>query len=184
MPVLTDIHLPEQAATAAEAVDILQIPAFLCRQTDLLVAAGNTGKVIHLKKGQFLHPDDMQYAAEKISSTGNNQILLCERGTCLGYRDLVVDIRSIPKMKALGYPVVFDATHSVQSMGGAGGSSGGSRELIPTLAKAAVAAGADGIFLECHNDPKNAPSDGASMLELTTVSELLQILSAIKQVVS
>jgi 2-dehydro-3-deoxyphosphooctonate aldolase (KDO 8-P synthase) len=183
LPVLTDLHLPEQAATVAQAVDVLQIPAFLCRQTDLLLAAGETGKVIHVKKGQFLHPLDMQHVAAKIASTGNHQILLCERGTSFGYRDLVVDMRGLAMMRSLGYPVVFDATHSVQSIGGAGGSSGGTREFIPPLARAAVAAGIDGIFIECHEAPDRAPSDGPSMLPIEAVEPLLRSLIAIRAAV-
>lgn len=178
VPVLTDIHTAEQAATVAEVADILQIPAFLCRQTDLLTAAGTTGKSINIKKGQFLHPADMLFCIEKIAATGNENILLCERGTCFGYRDLIVDMRSLAIMAGTGYPVVFDATHSVQSMGGAGGSSGGSREYIPILARAAVATGCTrGVFIECHDNPDSAPSDGKSMLPLEAMPDLLQQLS-------
>lgn len=181
LPTLTDIHLPEQAIPVAASVDVLQIPAFLCRQTDLLIAAGQTGNVIHVKKGQFLHPSDMQHVAAKIASTGNEKILLCERGTSFGYRDLIVDMRSLAIMRTLGYPVIFDATHSVQSIGGAGGSSGGSRAFIPLLARAAVAVGVDGVFIECHEDPDNAPSDGPSMLPLPEVRPLLETLVAVRQ---
>ncbi len=182
IPVLTDIHLPEQASLAAKHVDVLQIPAFLCRQTDLLIAAGETGKILNIKKGQFLHPRDMQHVAEKITSTGNSSLLLCERGTCFGYRELVVDMRSIQTMNDIGYPVIFDATHSVMTMGGESGSSGGAREFIPSLASAAVAAGASGVFIECHEQPDRAPSDGASMLELGELSALLRKLHSIYNV--
>ncbi len=181
-PVLTDIHNEEQARTVGKVVDVLQIPAFLCRQTDLLVAAGETGKAIHVKKGQFLHPSDMQFVAEKIASTGNKRVLLCERGTCFGYRDLVVDPRSLVIMRSTGYPVVFDATHSVQQMGGNAGSSGGSRHFVQTLARAAVATGVDGVFFECHDDPDNAPSDGPCMLPLAQVTPLVASLCRIREV--
>lgn len=182
-PVLTDVHSGEQATLAASVVDVLQIPAFLCRQTDLLVAAGKTGKTINIKKGQFLHPSDMQFCAEKVASTGNDNILLCERGTCFGYRDLVVDMRNFLLMADTGYPVIFDATHSVQSMGGAGGSSGGSREFIPALARAAVSVGVHGLFIECHDNPDTAPSDAASMLPLDRMPALLQQLAAVYEAV-
>ncbi|MBN8547994.1 MAG: 3-deoxy-8-phosphooctulonate synthase [Deltaproteobacteria bacterium] len=165
VPVLTDVHSPEQASAAGEVVDIIQTPAFLCRQTDLLIAAGKTGKTVNVKKGQFLAPDDMQHVAKKVASTGNHKVLLCERGACFGYRDLVVDMRNLPIMRQTGYPVVFDATHSVQSMGGAS-QSGGDRRFILPLLRAAVAVGVDGIFIECHDRPETAPSDGASMLPL------------------
>ncbi len=183
VPVLTDIHTAEQAAQVGNVVDVLQIPAFLCRQTDLLVAAGKTGKTIHIKKGQFLHPSDMQFVAEKIASTGNTKILLCERGTSFGYRDLVMDPRSLMMMRDTGYPVVFDATHSVQQLGGSGGSSGGSRRYVQALARAAVAVGVDGVFVECHDNPDNAPSDGPCMLPLGDVAPLLSLLCAIRQTV-
>ena len=173
LALVTDVHLPEQTSLAAEVVDILQIPAFLCRQTDMLVAAGSTGKAINIKKGQFLHPEDMKHAAEKAASTANNKIMLCERGTNFGYRDLVVDPRGMLIMKELGYPVVFDATHSVQVMGGAGGSSGGNRQFIIPLIRAAVALGVDSLFIECHDNPEAAPSDGASMLSLESLPEAL-----------
>ncbi len=174
IPILTDIHTAEQATEAAKVVDILQTPAFLCRQTDLLLAAGRTGKTINCKKGQFLHPDDMRYSAEKISSTGNSKVLLCERGSCFGYRDLIVDPRSLLILKNIGYPVIFDATHSVQSMGGAQGASGGNREFIIPLIRAAVSLGAHGLFIECHDAPDRAPSDGASMLPLVQMKEALE----------
>lgn len=180
LPVLTDIHDATQAKPVAEAVDILQIPAFLCRQTDLLIAAGETGRCLHVKKGQFLAPEDMKWVAGKIESTGNKNILFCERGTCHGYRDLVVDMRSLIIMRNIGYPVVFDATHSVQSMGGKDGASGGSREFIAPLARAATAVGIDGVFLECHEAPERAPSDGASMLKLTEMEPLLSTLCKIR----
>ncbi len=179
--VLTDIHLPEQAAEAAESVDLLQIPAFLCRQTDLLLAAGRTGKPVNVKKGQFLHPEDMRFAAEKITSAGTKSVFLCERGTTFGYRDLVVDMRSLVQMRALGFPVIFDATHSVQMMGGSSGTSGGNPQFIGALSRAAVAVGIDGIFIECHEEPRSAPSDAASMLELEKMDPLLQQLSRIQQ---
>jgi 2-dehydro-3-deoxyphosphooctonate aldolase (KDO 8-P synthase) len=181
VPVLTDVHSEEQALEVGKVVDVLQIPAFLCRQTDLLVAAGSTGKTINVKKGQFLHPADMQFVAEKIASTGNDKILLCERGTCFGYRDLVMDPRNLVIMREAGYPVIFDATHSVQNMGGGAGSSGGSRRYVETLACAAVATGVDGVFIECHNDPDNAPSDGPCMLPLDRVTPLIERLLRIKQ---
>lgn len=177
VPVITDVHSPEEVIQAAEVVDVLQIPAFLCRQTDLLVAAGETGKPIMVKKGQFMHPEDMRYAAEKVNSGGNPRTLLCERGTCFGYRELVVDYRSLEMLNAIGCPVVFDATHSVQLMGGAGGKSAGNREYIPALARAAAAVGIDGIFLESHKSPSDALSDGPNMLPL---EELAPVLSDIK----
>jgi len=174
LPVLTDIHTPEQAAVAAEVVDILQTPAFLCRQTDLLLAVGRTGKAVNVKKGQFLDPHDMAHVAAKIASTGNDNLMLCERGSCFGYRDLVVDMRGLIIMAESGYPVVFDATHSVQSMGGAGGASGGNRAFIPPLMRAAVATGIDGLFIECHEEPARAPSDGASMMPLDQMKGLIE----------
>jgi 2-dehydro-3-deoxyphosphooctonate aldolase (KDO 8-P synthase) len=173
VPVLTDVHGPEQCAPVAEAVDVLQIPAFLSRQTDLLIAAGETGAAINVKKGQFLAPWDMVNVAAKIASTGNERILLCERGTSFGYNTLVSDFRSLPIMAATGYPVVFDATHSVQQPGGLGGASGGQREFAPVLARAAVAVGVDAVFLECHPDPDRAPSDGATMLRLADMPDVL-----------
>jgi len=174
LPIITDIHTPEQAAIAAEVVDILQTPAFLCRQTDLLLAVGRTGKAVNVKKGQFLDPHDMAHVAGKIASTGNDKIMLCERGACFGYRDLVVDMRGLVIMGETGYPVIFDATHSVQSMGGAGGASGGNRAFIPPLMRAAVAAGVDGLFIECHDNPAAAPSDGASMMPLEQMKSLIE----------
>jgi 2-dehydro-3-deoxyphosphooctonate aldolase (KDO 8-P synthase) len=179
LPVLTDVHEPEQCAPTAEAVDVLQIPAFLCRQTDLLLAAGNTGKTINIKKGQFLAPSDMKNAAAKIASTGNERILLCERGTSFGYTTLVVDMRALPIMAQTGYPVVFDATHSVAQPGALGDRSGGEREFAPILARAAVAAGVAAIFLETHQDPDNAnTAEAATMLPLKTLPALFETLAA------
>lgn len=184
IPVLTDVHTEDQCATVASVVDVLQIPAFLCRQTDLLIAAGKTGKTVHVKKGQFLHPADMQFVAEKIASTGNSKILLCERGSCFGYRDLVVDPRNFIIMRSTGYPVVFDATHSVQQLGGNAGCSGGARHFVQALARAAVATGVDGVFVECHNDPDNAPSDGPCMLRLDQVVPLISQLCKLREALS
>ena len=173
VPVLTDIHEPSHAAPAAEVADILQIPAFLARQTDLLVAAGKTGRIINIKKPQFVSPADMKNAVEKVVSTGNTKIILTERGSSFGYQNLVVDFRAIPQMKKFGYPVVFDATHSVQLPGGQGHSSGGQPEFIEPLARAAVAAGVDGLFLETHDNPAAALSDGANALPLAQLPALL-----------
>jgi 2-dehydro-3-deoxyphosphooctonate aldolase (KDO 8-P synthase) len=178
IPVLTDVHLPEQCAPTAEAVDVLQIPAFLCRQTDLLVAAGETGRAINVKKGQFLAPWDMVNVAAKIAGTGNKNILLCERGTSFGYNTLVTDLRGLPIMARTGYPVVFDATHSVQQPGGQGTSSGGQREFAPVLARAALAVGVAAVFIESHPDPDNAPSDGPNMIPLREMPALLARLKA------
>ncbi|MGG7566638.1 3-deoxy-8-phosphooctulonate synthase [Rhodovulum sp. DZ06] len=177
-PVITDVHTAEQCAPAAEVVDMLQIPAFLCRQTDLLIAAGETGKAINVKKGQFLAPWDMQHVADKLAATGNEKILLCERGTSFGYNTLVTDMRGLPQMAATGRPVVFDATHSVQQPGGLGGSSGGQRQFAPVLARAAVALGVDGVFVETHEDPDNAPSDGPNMIPLARMGEVIADLAA------
>lgn len=181
VPVVTDIHLPEQAAPVAEVCDILQIPAFLCRQTDLLIAAGKTGKVINIKKGQFIAPQDMIHPVKKIESTGNKRIILTERGSTFGYNNLVSDMRSIPIMKAFGYPICYDGTHSVQLPGGDKITSGGNREFIPYLVKASLAAGADMIFLETHPDPKNAKSDSSSMLPLSELALLIDQCLAIYQ---
>ena len=181
LPVLTDVHSEEQASTAAEVVDVIQIPAFLCRQTDMLQAAGRTGKAINIKKGQFLSPEDMKFALEKASSSGNHNIMLCERGTSFGYRDLVVDMRGLVIMRELGYPLIFDATHSVQSMGGAGGKSGGSRQFVYPLLRAAVAVGVQGVFIECHDSPDNAPSDGATMLDIQNLPKILSVISSLHQ---
>jgi 2-dehydro-3-deoxyphosphooctonate aldolase (KDO 8-P synthase) len=178
IPVLTDVHLPEQCQPTAEAVDVLQIPAFLCRQTDLLLAAGATGRAINVKKGQFLAPWDMVNVAAKIAATGNENILLCERGASFGYNTLVSDLRSLPIMARTGYPVVFDATHSVQQPGGQGTSSGGQREFAPVLARAALAVGVAAVFIECHPDPDNAPSDGPNMIPLREMPALLARLAA------
>ena len=177
LPVITDIHAAEEADIAAAYVDILQIPAFLCRQTSLLLAAGKTGKIINIKKGQFLAPWDMRAVAEKVASTGNSHILLTERGTTFGYNNLVVDMRALPIMAEIGYPVVFDATHSVQLPGGKGNCSGGERQYVPTLARAAAAAGASGIFLECHPNPDKALCDGPNSWPLHRLSALLKELS-------
>ena len=174
VPVLTDVHSPSEAAEAGAVVDVLQIPAFLCRQTDLALAAGRSGKPVNVKKGPFISPEDMGPIARKIESTGNTQILLTERGTTFGYHDLVVDMRSIVVMRQLGYPVVFDATHSVQLPGGRGTASGGQREMVTTLARAAVAAGADALFLEVHPNPEAALCDGPTMVRLDEVESLLQ----------
>ena len=181
-PVLTDVHDPCQCAEAAEVVDILQIPAFLCRQTDLLVAAGETGAAINLKKGQFMAPADMAYASEKIASTGNHRILLCERGVCFGYNALVTDMRSLPIMASTGYPVVIDATHSVQQPGGRDGSSGGQREFAPVIARAAAAVGVAAAFIEVHDNPDAAPSDGPNMIRLDEFPAILRTLAKIDQV--
>ena len=174
MPVLTDIHTADQCAPAAEAVDVLQIPAFLCRQTDLLLAAGATGRAINVKKGQFLAPWDMANVAAKIASTGNESILLCERGVSFGYNTLVSDMRALPIMARTGYPVVFDATHSVQQPGGQGTSSGGQREFAPVLARAALAVGVAAVFIETHEDPDHAPSDGPNMIPLREMEGLVR----------
>lgn len=175
-PVLTDVHAPEQCAPVAEVVDILQIPAFLCRQTDLLLAAGQTGAVVNVKKGQFLAPWDMPNVADKVASTGNDRILLTERGVSFGYNTLVADMRSLPTMAKTGYPVIMDATHAVAQPGGLGGSSGGQREFAPVLARSAVALGIGGVFLETHEDPDNAPSDGPNMIRLDDMPALMRLL--------
>ncbi len=178
-PIVSDVHTEEEALSAGAILDLVQIPAFLCRQTSLLEAAGQTGKPVMIKKGQFLAPQDMRFAAEKVQSGSSKHVLFCERGACFGYRDLVVDFRALPIMSALGYPVVFDATHSVQSMGGEGGRSGGKREYVSPLARAAVAVGVDAVFLECHDDPDNAPSDGPNMLPIAALEPLLADLKAV-----
>lgn len=180
LPVLTDIHTPDQAAPAAEAADVLQIPAFLCRQTDLLVEAGRTGRAVNIKKGQFVAPLDMRHAVEKVLSTGNPRVFLTERGACFGYNNLVVDMRAIPQMRSLGVPVVFDATHSVQLPSAAGAASGGAPEFIEPLASAAVAAGADGVFFEVHEAPERALSDGPNALRLEFVARLAARLRRIR----
>lgn len=183
LPILTDVHEASQCAPVAEVVDVLQIPAFLCRQTDLLLAAGNTGKVVKIKKGQFLAPWDMKNVVNKVLSTGNQNILLTERGASFGYNTLVTDFKGLPIMAETGCPVVFDATHSVQQPGGQGTSSGGQREFVPVLARAAVAVGVSGLFIETHNDPDNAPSDGPNMIPLNELKALLQNLKALDEVV-
>ncbi|WP_421905768.1 3-deoxy-8-phosphooctulonate synthase [Mameliella sp.] len=179
VPVLTDVHGPDQCSVVASAVDVLQIPAFLSRQTDLLLAAGETGAAINVKKGQFLAPWDMANVAAKIASTGNEKILLCERGASFGYNMLVSDMRSLPIMAETGYPVVFDATHSVQLPGGQGTSSGGQRQFVEPLARAAVAVGCAAVFIETHEDPDNAPSDGPNMVPVDDLERLLKGLSAV-----
>ncbi|ADW19447.1 2-dehydro-3-deoxyphosphooctonate aldolase [Desulfobulbus propionicus DSM 2032] len=184
VPVVSDIHEPGQAELAADCLDILQIPAFLCRQTDLLMAAARTGKVVNVKKGQFVSPWDMEHAVNKLRGAGTEKILLTERGASFGYNNLVVDMRSLVVMRAFGYPVVFDATHSVQLPGGAGGSSGGQREFIPALARAAMAVGIDGLFLEVHPQPDKALCDGPNSLPLDQVEPLLKQLLAVRQAVS
>ncbi|MDP8981035.1 MAG: 3-deoxy-8-phosphooctulonate synthase [Acidobacteriota bacterium] len=184
VPVLTDIHDPSQAGPAAEAVDVLQIPAFLCRQTDLLLEAGRTGKWVNIKKGQFVSPWDFRHAADKVASTGNNKILLTERGSSFGYNNLVVDMRGLPLMREWGWPVIFDATHSVQIPGGAGNASGGQPQFIGPLARAAVAAGVDGVFLEVHEAPERALSDGPNALRLDHLGALLETLRKIHAVAS
>lgn len=179
IPVLSDVHSIEEIKPAAEVLDILQIPAFLCRQTDLIVAAAQTGKVVNIKKGQFLAPWDMKFAVEKVTAQGNHNVILTERGTMFGYNNLVVDMRSLMIMGTFGYPVIFDATHSVQLPGGGQGMSSGQREFVAPLACAAIAAGCDGIFMEVHPDPDHAPSDGPNMLPLAEVEPLLTRLQAI-----
>lgn len=178
IPTLTDVHEREQCAMLAQIVDILQIPAFLCRQTDLLIAAAKTGAVINVKKGQFLAPWDMKNVADKVAQSGNKNILLTERGVSFGYNTLVNDFRALPIMAETGYPVIFDATHSVQQPGGQGTSSGGDRSFVPPLARAAVAVGVAGVFMETHEDPDNAPSDGANMVKLHELKALLESLMA------
>ena len=184
VPILTDIHTEEQATKAGEIVDILQIPAFLCRQTDIVVAAAKTGKIVNLKKGQFLSPAEMGQVVSKVSGIGNNKIVLTERGTSFGYNNLVADMRSIPIMKSLGYPVVFDATHSVQLPGGGGDRSSGQGEFAPVLAKSALAAGANGLFIETHPEPAKSPSDGPNMIPLgqmnRTLKSMLRVFKAIR----
>ncbi len=183
VPVLTDIHETWQVQPVAEVVDVLQIPAFLSRQTDLLIAAGESGRAVNVKKGQFLAPWDMKNVVEKVTGTGNQNLLLCERGASFGYNTLVVDMRSLPILRAFGYPVVFDATHSVQQPGGQGTSSGGQREFIPPLMRAAVAVGVDALFIEVHPTPEQALSDSATMLPLADLRALLETATAIDRVV-
>ncbi len=185
LPLLTDVHSPEEALAAGKVIDMLQIPAFLCRQTDLLVAAGETGRAVNIKKGQFLSPKDVIHCADKVKSTGNDQVYITERGTTFGYNNLVVDMRSIPIVQSYGLPLIFDATHSVQLPGGAGSASSGERQYAPILARAAVAAGCAGLFMETHPDPNTAPSDGANMLPLDWIepllTECLQIRAALQK---
>ncbi len=183
VPVLSDVHEVGQVERAAEVLDVIQIPAFLCRQTDLLVAAAHTGKPVNIKKGQFLAPWDMEQAVAKVTRSGNEDVLITERGTCFGYNTLVVDMRGVPRMRSLGYPVIFDATHAVQMPGAAGTASGGEREFVPVLARAAVAAGVDGVFLEVHPNPDGAPCDGPNMLPLSQVADLLTTLAEIHRLV-
>lgn len=183
IPVLTDVHEPYQCAAVAEVVDVLQIPAFLCRQTDLLIAAAETGRVVNVKKGQFLAPWDMKNVAAKITDSGNTNVLLTERGTSFGYNTLVTDMRGLPQMASdTGLPVIFDATHSVQQPGGQGGSSGGDRRFAPVLARAAVAVGLAGVFIETHDDPDNAPSDGPNMIPIRDLPDIVKTLMAIDAV--
>jgi 2-dehydro-3-deoxyphosphooctonate aldolase (KDO 8-P synthase) len=183
LPVLTDIHTAEQCSMVAEHVDVLQIPAFLCRQTDLLIAAAKTGKIINVKKGQFLAPWDMANVIKKIEESGNKNILITERGASFGYNTLVSDMRALPIMSRFGFPIVFDATHSVQQPGGMGEKSGGQREFVPYLARAAIAVGVGAIFMETHEDPDNAPSDGPNMVPLNEVKALLKKLTEIDKLV-
>lgn len=182
-PIVTDVHTPEQCAAVADFIDVLQIPAFLCRQTDLLQAAAKTGKLVNVKKGQFLAPWDMVNIVEKLESFGHDQIMLCERGASFGYNTLVSDMRSLPIMAKTGYPVIYDATHSVQQPGGAGASTGGDRDFVPPLARAAVAVGVAGIFMETHQDPDQAPSDGPNMVRLQDMENVLSDLKKFDAIV-
>ena len=182
VPVITDIHSIDQCNAVAEVADILQIPAFLCRQTDLLIAAAETGAILNIKKGQFLAPWDMQNVAAKAASTGNNKIMLCERGASFGYNTLVADMRGLPEMMKTGYPVVMDATHSVQQPGGLGGASGGQREFAPVMARAAVSLGVAAVFIETHEDPDNAPCDGPNMINIKDMPKLMQILKSLDDI--
>lgn len=184
VPVVTDIHNPEEAEMAAEYVDVLQIPAFLCRQSDLLIAAAKTGKVVNIKKGQFLSAESMQFAAGKVEDSGNQNIMLTDRGNCFGYGDLIVDFRNIPTMQSLGYPVIMDVTHSLQQPNQSSGVTGGKPQLIETIARAAIVTGADGLFMETHHDPRNAKSDGANMLDLAQMEGLLTRLAAIRKTIN
>ena len=183
LPVITDVHTAEEAATAAKYVDVLQIPAFLCRQTDLLIAAAQTGKIVNVKKGQFVSGEAMKFAVDKIKNAGNNKIMLTERGTTFGYQDLVVDYRNIPAMQAHGVPVIMDVTHSLQQPNQTSGVTGGNPQMIGTIAKAAIAAGADGLFIETHPNPSVAKSDGANMLRLDLLETLLQQLVKIRKAI-
>ena len=183
IPIVTDIHTEQDAAIAAEYVDILQIPAFLCRQTSLLVAAANTGKVVNIKKGQFLAPDSMKFAVNKVVESGNSNVMITDRGTMFGYQDMIVDYRGIPEMQSFGYPVILDITHSLQQPNQTSGVTGGKPELIETVARAGIAVGVDGIFIETHPDPANAKSDGANMLHLDHLEGLLSNLVNIRQTI-
>ena len=183
VPTVTDIHSPEEAVMAAEYVDVLQIPAFLCRQTDLLVAAAKTGKIVNIKKGQFLSPMAMQFAADKVVEAGNENVMITERGTTFGYQDLVVDYRGIPQMQTFGFPVILDVTHSLQQPNQSSGVTGGMPQLIETVAKAGIAVGADGLFIETHENPSVAKSDGANMLQLDLLEDLLTKLARIRQAI-
>ena len=183
VPILTDVHTAEQCSIVSRHADILQIPAFLCRQTDLLIAAAKTGKIINVKKGQFLAPWDMKNVVSKIQNSGNKNILITERGVCFGYNTLVSDFRAIPTLKEFGYPVIFDATHSVQQPGGKGNSSGGQREFVDPLSRAAVAVGVAAIFIETHDNPERAPSDGANMLHINKLESLLKKLQKIDLII-
>lgn len=184
VPVVTDIHAAEEAALAANYVDVLQIPAFLCRQTDILLAAAHTGKVVNVKKGQFLSPESMKFAVDKILQSGNENIMLTDRGTMFGYQDLIVDYRAIPIMQKLNVPVILDCTHSLQQPNQSGGVTGGNPQMIETIARAGIAVGADGLFMETHPDPAHAMSDGANMLHLDKLENLLKKLCAIREVVN
>jgi 2-dehydro-3-deoxyphosphooctonate aldolase (KDO 8-P synthase) len=184
VPIVTDIHSPEEARIAAEYVDVLQIPAFLCRQSDLLIAAAETGKYVNIKKGQFASGEAMKFAVEKVRNAGNNKVMLTERGTTFGYHDLVVDFRNIPAMKEHGVPVIMDVTHSLQQPNQPAGVTGGNPEMISTIAKAAIAAGADGLFIETHPNPKEAKSDGANMLHLDLIDKLLEELVRLKKAIN
>lgn len=184
IPVVTDIHAAEEAEMAAEFVDILQIPAFLCRQTDLLIAAARTGKMVNIKKGQFLSPEAMQHAVQKVRDAGNNQVAITERGVTFGYHDLIVDYRGIPEMQKNGCPVILDVTHSLQQPNQTSGVTGGRPDMIETIARAGIAVGADGIFIETHRDPSVAKSDGANMLRLDLLPQLLEHLTAIRQTIN
>lgn len=183
LPVITDVHTPEEAVMAANSVDVLQVPAFLCRQTDLLVACANTGKTVSIKKGQFLSPGAMKFAVDKVVDSGNRKIMLTERGTTFGYQDLVVDFRGIPEMQKFGFPVVLDVTHSLQQPNQESGITGGSPDLIENIARAGIAVGADGIFLETHPDPGSAKSDGSNMLRLDLLERLIKNLIRIREVI-
>ena len=184
VPVVTDIHAADEAAMAAEYVDVLQIPAFLCRQTDILIAAAQTGKVVNVKKGQFLSPESMKFAIDKIQQSGNDKVILTDRGTMFGYHDLIVDYRAIPIMQGLDVPVVLDCTHSLQQPNTASGVTGGNPKMIETIARAGIAVGADGLFIETHPDPAHAKSDGANMLNLALLEPLMEKLVALRQVVN